>query len=82
MKNSSVTICKIVGFGHSSGRASSEVAIYEYRVNGKLYKSDSPFPSDKSIKIGDCYNLKYSIDDPQVTDVLFEDGKVGFEGEI
>jgi hypothetical protein len=78
LKNSAVTVCTIVGFGQASGGSGlrPEVVKYEYHVNGVLYNDDSSFPDDNSVKVGNCYNLKYSIDDPRVTEILFKDGIV------
>ena len=78
LKNSDVTVCTIVDFGYASGGSGlrPKVVKYEYIVNGKLYNENSSYPHDNTVKIGDCYKLKYCIDDPKVTEVLFEYGKV------
>ena len=48
---------------------------YEYFVHGKQYETYNYF-GDYSIKEGDCYKVKYSKDDPIVSEILFEEGTV------
>jgi hypothetical protein len=78
LKNSDTTICKIVSFGVASGGSGlrPKVVNYEYRINGKIYDEDSSFPNDNTVKVGNCYKLRYSVDNPRVSEVLFEYGVV------
>ena len=78
LENSEITTCKIVGFGLSQGGhgLTPKVVYYEYYVKGILYKNDSFFPDDNSIKVGNCYKLKYSVGNPNISEVLFENGAI------
>lgn len=77
MNNYSITICRIKSFGFSKGiGARPPVAIYTYTVDGIIYTQDSPYPDKDSVKVGNYYKLKYSIDNPNVSDVLFDEGCV------
>jgi hypothetical protein len=78
LKRYSITQCSICGFGYASGGSGGrpEVAKYIFEVGGVKYQSDSSFPHDNSVKVGNCYKIKYSIEDPRVNEVLFDDGVV------
>jgi hypothetical protein len=77
LKKSDITVCKIISFGLSHGRgARPEVVYYEYYVNGVLFNDHSFFPHDDSVKIGNCYRLRYSIIKPQIAEILFEEGAI------
>jgi len=82
MKKSDITICTIVRFGHAPGGSGlrPEVVIYKYSVNNVLYNGHSSYPHDNSVKVGNSYKLKYSVDNPKMTEVLFEEGKVDSKG--
>ncbi len=77
MNKSDITTCKIIRFDLAPGGTGikSEVVYYEYFVHGKQYETYNYF-GDYSIKEGDCYKVKYSKDDPIVSEILFEEGTV------
>lgn len=80
LQKSIETTCKIVDIGHSPGRGvRPEKVFFEYSVNGIVQKGEAFLPSNYDVKIGEHYWLKYSSDDPKVTDILFDRGKIECE---
>ena len=73
---SNTTICTVIKQHRRAGRgfAKSEETIVEYFVLGKRYESIELNSSD-SYNIGDCYFIEYSIENPQISKVLWNKGK-------
>ena len=73
---SNTTICMVIkkyrkpGAGFAKGKE----AIVEYFVLGKRYES-IVWNSSDSYNIGDCYFIEYSIENPQISKVLWNKGK-------
>lgn len=75
LKESGITICKIIikrrepGGGFARGKQT----IVEYFVNGKRYET-SDFNSNP-YSIGDCFKIEYGLKDPQMSNILWDEGK-------
>ena len=76
LKESGVTICKIVGQQLRPGSSAfrGKQVIVEYFVDGQHYENIEFEPS-VPYAIGDCFKLKYSLEKPRIADVLWDEGK-------
>ena len=76
LKESGVTICKIVGQQLRPGSSAfrGKQVIVEYFVDGQHYENIEFEPS-VPYAIGDCFKLKYILEKPLIADVLWDEGK-------
>ena len=76
LEQSGITVCKVIekSLKPGTGIVRGEQAIVEYYANGKLYKSIE-WNSSNSYMVGDCFKLEYSIKNPQISKVLWSEGK-------
>ena len=73
LKNSSYTTGKIVRVGKRPGITTASECQYEYIVNGQKCRRTS-LRSD--VNIDDCYEVKYSLKEPEISELNIENGKV------
>ena len=73
---SGFTICKVIKKYRQPGRgfARGDLAVIEYYVSGKRYEDTVPNSSD-SYGVGDCFLLKFSIKNPEICEVQWDNGK-------
>ena len=73
---SGFTICKVIKKYRKPVRGFARwyIAVIEYYVSGKRYEYEVPNSSD-SYGVGDCFLLKYSIKNPEICEVQWDNGK-------
>lgn len=73
---SGFTICKVIKKYRKpvSGFARGDEAVIEYYVSGKRYEY-AVWNSSDSYGVGDCFLLKYSIKNPEICEVQWDNGK-------
>ena len=73
---SGFTICKVIKKYRKpvSGFARGDEAVIEYYVSGKRYE-DTVWNSSDSYGVGDCFLLKFSIKNPEICEVQWDNGK-------
>ena len=76
--SSSYVTAQVTYLLNSSGiRVSlNPTVIYKYTVDGKVYSGREPAADGFSPEIGDCIIVKYSIEDPNVSEMSMRDGVV------
>lgn len=76
MKVTGIVICKLIRESPILGRSISigKNVTLEYYVERKRYETIRRKPDD-SYDIGDCFLLEYSIKDPEICEVLWDNGK-------
>ena len=72
LKEYGVTTCVVVHRRNKPGLSSGFLAKIEYYVNNKQYTHEFPNSSD-DYKIGDCFKIRYSIKDPDICEVLWDE---------
>ena len=73
LKEYGVTTCVVVDRRKKPGKAFyGYLAEIEYYVNNKQYTHEFPNSSD-NYKIGDKFRIKYSIEDPNICEVLWDE---------
>ena len=72
LKEYGVTTCTVVDRRNKPGLSSGFLAKIEYYVNNKQYTHEFPNSSD-NYKIGDRFRIKYSIKDPNISEVLWDE---------
>ena len=73
---SDTTICMVIKKYRKPGVgvARGQEGVVEYFISGKRYES-TVWNSNDSYNIGDCFLLEYSVENPQISKVLWDKGK-------
>ena len=79
LKDTKTTTCIVVDRRKKPGTSfTGYLAKVEYYVNDKLYTTEVPHSSDDYI-IGEKFRIKYSIKDPTICEVLWNEKVLGEE---
>ena len=77
LEDNSITIGKVVWIGRTPGRT---VGIpqceYLYLVNGQEIRKRSERPGSLDMNIGDCYEVRYSNNDLEISELGITKGKI------
>ena len=76
LKESGITICKVIDKRRKPipGIVRGKQATLEYYVDNHRYETIEWNSSDNYV-VGDCFKIEYSFKNPQIADVLWDDGK-------
>jgi len=77
LEDNSITIGKVVWIGRTPGKRVGEAECdYEYSIKGQIIRKTSERPADLDMNIGDCYEVKYSNNDPEISVLEISKGRM------
>jgi hypothetical protein len=76
LKHSATKSCKVVWTGSTSGKRVGQPEFdCEMLIKGQTVRINCE-RKNLDVKIDDCVEIKYSIEDPKVNEVVYERGKI------
>lgn len=76
MQSHSFTLGHVFDENKTGGKSGQRKWIYSYKVNNKLYRSNSSVSLKRKLKKGDYCVVKYSIENPEISTIFYEESPV------